>query len=243
MHVAKPTPALVSNFNGVNILLFSAFLMKHHICGAGELLKCKPDPVISRPKFLSGIPLPTEQSKFFIKSLAHLPLLFPPLCSVSTVRLFGIAWYSKNRIWMGFAVSYCTFDFLSYFSCMEISFLGPSDARKMWPESWFLFMQSKNELWEHTGSKQARSLLQKGNSSQGCWEVGEKSSPTSPPLLSIVQRGFYPLKMGGDQCGVQKYVVLSHWPYPLTYISPCRTGALGVEMPHKFYDFFALLFP
>ena len=34
------------------------------------------------------------------------------------------------------------------------------DAGKMLPESGFLFMQSKNELREHTGSKQAKSLLQ-----------------------------------------------------------------------------------
>ena len=33
------------------------------------------------------------------------------------------------------------------------------DARKMLPESSFLFTQSKNELCEHTASKQAKSLL------------------------------------------------------------------------------------
>ena len=33
------------------------------------------------------------------------------------------------------------------------------DAGKMSSESEFLFMQSKNELCEHTGSKQAKSLL------------------------------------------------------------------------------------
>ena len=35
-----------------------------------------------------------------------------------------------------------------------------SDARRMLLESGFLFTQLKNELLEHTGSKQAKSLLQ-----------------------------------------------------------------------------------
>ena len=35
-------------------------------------------------------------------------------------------------------------------------------------------MQLKAELQEHTGSKQAKPLLQKANSSQGCWEGGEE---------------------------------------------------------------------
>ena len=35
-----------------------------------------------------------------------------------------------------------------------------SDARKMLPESRFLFTQWKNEFCEHIGSKQTKSLLQ-----------------------------------------------------------------------------------
>ena len=59
---------------------------------------------------------------------------------------------------------------------------------------------------------------------------------------SIVLWGFYPLKMGVYKCGVQKYVVFSHWHCPII-ISPCPIGVLGVEMSHKSQGFFALLFP
>ena len=38
-------------------------------------------------------------------------------------------------------------------------------------------------------------------------------------------------------------MVFSHWPCPITYISPRPIGILGVEMSHKFFDFFVLLFP
>lgn len=37
--------------------------------------------------------------------------------------------------------------------------IGLCDARKMLLESGFLFTQSKNELWEHTGSKQASKVF------------------------------------------------------------------------------------
>ena len=43
--------------------------------------------------------------------------------------------------------------------------------------------------------------------------------------------------------GDQNDVVFSHWPGPSTYISPCSIRFLGVEMSHKFYGFFVLLFP
>ena len=42
----------------------------------------------------------------------------------------------------------------------SLLFANPIDARKMLPESRFLFTEPKNELYEHTGSKQAKSLLQ-----------------------------------------------------------------------------------
>ena len=100
-------------------------------------------------------------------------------------------------------------------------------------ESGFLFTQPKKEFHEHTGSEQAKSLLQEASSSQGCWERGEE-----PPFL-LSYRGFYPLKMGG----VQKDVVFSHWPCSVTCVSLCPIGVLGVEMSCKFYGFFALLFP
>ena len=48
------------------------------------------------------------------------------------------------------------------------------DAGKMLPESGFLFMQPKNELLRHTGSKQAKSLLQENKYSQACWEGEEE---------------------------------------------------------------------
>ena len=81
----------------------------------------------------------------------------------------------------------------------EIGPLLHTDAGKMLLESRFLFMRSKNELHEHTGSKQSL-YYRKAKSTQGCWEGGE-----GPPL-SIVLQGFYPLKMGGYPHGVQKDV-------------------------------------
>ena len=59
--------------------------------------------------------------------------------------------------------------------------LGPKeqdsgdDARKMLLESGFLFMQPKNELCEHTGSKQAVFTTRRANSSQDGWEGVEES--------------------------------------------------------------------
>ena len=90
---------------------------------------------------------------------------------------------------------------------------------------------------EQLASKQSL-YYRKANSSQDSWEREEE-----PPLSLLSDRGFYPLKMGGYQRGIQKDVVFSHWPCPVTYISPCPIGALGVEMPHKSHGFFALFFP
>lgn len=56
--------------------------------------------------------------------------------------------------------------------------------------------------------------------------MGEKRPP--PHCLIGV---FNPLKMGGYQCGVQKNVVFSHWPCPVTYISPCPIGFQGWKCP------------
>ena len=68
----------------------------------------------------------------------------------------------------------------------------------------------------------------------GC---GEKS------LLSLLSySGFYPLRMGVYQHGVQKNVFFSHWPCPITYISPCPIGVSGVEMSHKSHGFFDVFF-
>ena len=76
----------------------------------------------------------------------------------------------------------------------------------------------------------------KANSSQDCWEQGEEP----PSLLSY--RGFYPLKGGMPTWGPERCdffpLVLSSY-----LISSCPIGVLGVEMSHKFYDVFALLFP
>ena len=46
----------------------------------------------------------------------------------------------------------------------------------MLPESGFLFREPKNELHEHTGSKQASLHNRKANSSQHSWE-GEEETP------------------------------------------------------------------
>ena len=79
----------------------------------------------------------------------------------------------------------------------------------------------------------------KANSSQGCWSWGwGRRAPTFYCPIGV----FNPLKMGGYQHGVQKDVFFSHWPCPVTSIGPCPIGVLEVEMSHKFYDFFALLF-
>ena len=64
----------------------------------------------------------------------------------------------------------------------------------------------------------------------------------APPSL-LFYRFSFSFKDGGYQHGVQKDVVFSHWPCPITYISPCPIGVLGVEMSHKSHGFFALLFP
>ena len=83
---------------------------------------------------------------------------------------------------------------------------GGRDAGKMLPESGFLFTETKNELLKHTGSKQARSLLQGSKQLPGQLGGGRRA----PSLLSY--RGFYSLKMGVTNGGVQKDVVFSHWP-------------------------------
>ena len=86
-------------------------------------------------------------------------------------------------------------------------------------------------------SKQAKSLLQESRQLLG--QLGrERRVP-----LSIVSQGVLSLKDGGCQCGVQKDVVFSHGPRPVTHISPCPVGVLGVETSCKFYGFSVLLFP
>ena len=76
---------------------------------------------------------------------------------------------------------------------------SPVDARKMLPESRFLFTQLKNELHKHTQAASKQSLYyRKTNSSQGCGKEGEE-----PPFL-LSYRGFYPLKMGGTSVGSRK---------------------------------------
>ena len=53
--------------------------------------------------------------------------------------------------------------FISYYETPNF----PLDAGKMLPESRFLFTQPKNELSEHTGSKQAKALLQESKELPG----------------------------------------------------------------------------
>ena len=107
----------------------------------------------------------------------------------------------------------------------------PDDAGKMSPESGFLFMQSKNELHKHTGSKQAKSLLQ---------ESKQHPEMKSPPPLSY--RDFYPLKMGGvpmwgpERCG---FLLLALPSYLYQSLS---NRCLGVEMSPKSHNFFVLFF-
>lgn len=66
------------------------------------------------------------------------------------------------------------------------------DARKMLPESRFLFTQPKNELCEHTGRKQATSLLKESKQLPGLPGGGEE------PPLSIVLWGFLSFKDGRE---------------------------------------------
>ena len=66
-----------------------------------------------------------------------------------------------------------------------------TDAGKMLPESGFLFTQSKNELCEHTGSKQAKSLLQESKYLPGLLGGGRRA----PLLYSLI--GVLSLKDGG----------------------------------------------
>ena len=52
-----------------------------------------------------------------------------------------------------------------------------TDAGKMLPESRLLFTEPKDELCEHTSSKQAKSLLQESKQLPGQTGRGTKSSP------------------------------------------------------------------
>ena len=65
-------------------------------------------------------------------------------------------------------------------------------------ESRFLFTQPKNELHEHTGVKQTVFIIGK--------QIAPKGEEP-PSLLSY--RGFYPLRIGEYQRGVQKDVDFS----------------------------------
>ena len=78
--------------------------------------------------------------------------------------------------------------------------------------------------------------------------IGTQIAPRAPgsgeksPRSLLSYRGFYPLKTGGGyQHGVQKDVVFSYWPCPVTYISLCPVGFLGVEISCKVYGFIVLL--
>ena len=113
----------------------------------------------------------------------------------------------------------------------------PSDAGKMSPESGFLFAEPKNELHEHTGSKEANSLLQESKQHPGQLGRGRRV----PTLLSY--RGFYPLKMGVTNMGSGKM-----WFSPIglpsyLYHSLSNRTDTGVEVSRKSQGFFALLFP
>ena len=69
-------------------------------------------------------------------------------------------------------------------------------------ESGFLFTQLKNELHEHTGNKQAKSLLQESKELPELLGAGRRD-----PCSLLSYRGFYPLKMEGvpmwgpERCG------------------------------------------
>ena len=52
-----------------------------------------------------------------------------------------------------------------------------NDAAKMLPESGFLFTQPKNELCEHIGIKQAKSLLQESKQLSGQLGGGRRVPP------------------------------------------------------------------
>ena len=91
---------------------------------------------------------------------------------------------------------------------------GGCDARKMLPASGFLFTQLKNEFYEHTASKQVKSLLQDSTQLPGQAGRGKKS----PLLLSY--RGFYPLKMEVPHMGSRKL-----------WLSPIGLARLPVSVP------------
>lgn len=110
-------------------------------------------------------------------------------------------------------------------------------AGKMLLESRVLLSELKEELQEHSGSRQAKSSSQESKQLSG--QLGGEEE--LPSLLSY--RGFYPLKMGGTNMGSRKMWFFSHWLCPITYIHPCPIGILGVGMSRKSHGFFALFFP
>lgn len=121
------------------------------------------------------------------------------------------------------------------------SVLGPSDAGKMIPESGFLlFTQSKSELHEHTGSKQAKSLLQESKQLPGLLGGREKSPALYCPI------GIVSLKDGGEPTwlgGVTNMGSIGLAQLPMSVLVQYPIGVLGVEMSHKFSGFFVFLFP
>ena len=189
-----------------------------------------------------------QRLKRLLCSFIEIPLLLcgasscPGLCSAKSncLGFSELGSLSSTRI-----VFYA---WVFYLLCTEVRILFPSnrtssqkdDAGKIIPESGFLFMGSKNEFREHPGSKQASKVFIKGKqTAPRAAGSGEKS-----PLSLLSYRVFYSWKLGGGyQRGVQRDVVFSHWPYSITYISPCPIGLLGLEMSFKFYGFFVLLFP
>ena len=96
-------------------------------------------------------------------------------------------------------------------------------------------MESKNELCKHTGSKQAKALFQESKQLPGQTRRGKKSPPS---LLS--SRGFYPLKMGVTNVGSRKMWFSPIGLVQLPILVLAQKVILEVEMPHKFYGFFAL---
>ena len=102
----------------------------------------------------------------------------------------------------------------------------------MIPERWYrnpgsYSWQSKNELCEHTGSKQASKVfIKEKQMAPRTAGSREKSLP-----FSIILQGFLSLKGGeGYQRGVQKDVVFSHWPCLITSTSPCPIELLELEI-------------
>ena len=89
-------------------------------------------------------------------------------------------------------------------------------------------MQWKNELQEHR--QQASTISIKGKQiAPRAAGRGEKSP--APMVLS----GLLSLKVGGRyQRGVQKDVAFSHWPCPVSCISPCPIGVSRVDLSHSF---------